>query len=114
MQTNPFAAQTNDFKPEPKLSEPALPIPPVFADASTLQIKGDLAQRKLLTPENLPSWPGTDVIAPSQVQVLVNPAGNVVSAVLFPPDNRDAVPDESADRRALALALAARFTPHRA
>jgi hypothetical protein len=114
MQTNVFAPQTNDFKPEPKLSEPVLPLQPVFADASTLQIEGDLAQRKLLTPEeNLPSWPCTDVIAPSKVQVLVDTAGAVISAVLFPPDNRveAAAQYDPADQRALELARAARFAP---
>jgi TonB family protein len=106
MQTNVFTPQTNHFKPEPKLSEPVLPLPPLFADASTLQIEGDLAQRKLLTPENLPSWPWADVIAPSKVQVLVNTAGNVVSAVLL-----EASGPEFADTNALALARRLRFAP---
>ena len=57
MQTNLFAQFSSDFKPPAKLSEPVLPLPPMFAENSTLQITGDLAQRKLLTPENLPSWP---------------------------------------------------------
>jgi hypothetical protein len=113
MQTNPFAQSLPDFKPSAKLSEPILPLPPVFADASTLHIEGELAQRKLLTPENLPSWPFADVIAPSEVQVLVVAAGSVVSAVLIPPDNRAgaAMQYAPADQRALALARAARFAP---
>ncbi len=111
MQTNPFAQFSPDFKPPAKLSEPVLPLPPMFAENSTLQINGDLAQRKLLTPENLPSWPSADVIAPSKVQVLVDEAGNVISAVLFPPENRDAVQSDLANQRALALARAARFAP---
>jgi len=113
MQTNPFAQFSPDFKPPAKLSEPVLPLPPVFANASTLQIEGDLAQRQLLNPVSLTNWPYADVIAPSKVQVLVNEAGVVVSAVLFPPDNRAgaAAQYEPADRRALKLALAARFAP---
>ena len=113
MQTNRFAMPTGNFKPEPKLSEPVLPLQPVFADASTLQIEGGLARRKLLTRENLPSWPRPDVIAPSKVQVLVNAAGDVVSAVLMPPDNRAeaAAQYDAADANALALARAARFAP---
>jgi hypothetical protein len=113
MQTNQFAKSQPDFKPPAKLSEPVLPVQPVFADASTLQIEGDLAQRKLLTPENLTSWPCSDVIAASKVQVLADEAGNVVKAVLFPPDNRAgaAAQYEPADRRALELARAARFAP---
>jgi hypothetical protein len=106
MQTNQFAAPLLDFKPEPKLSEPVLPLSPVFADASTLQIAGDLAQRKLLTPENLPSWPWADVIAPGKVQVLVDMAGNVVSVVLL-----EASGPELADTNALALARRLRFAP---
>jgi TonB family protein len=106
MQTNQFAALPLDFKPEPKLSEPVLPPPPVFADASTLQIEGDLAQRKLLTPENLSSWPWADVIAPGKVQVLVDKAGNVVNAVLL-----EASGPEFADTNALALARRLRFAP---
>jgi len=111
MQTNVFAQFSSDFKPPAKLSEPVLPLPPMFADASTLQITGDLAQRKLLTPENLPSWPSPDAIAPSKVQVLADAAGAVVSAVLFPPENRDAVQSDPANRRALELARATRFAP---
>ena len=104
MQTNQFAAPPLDFKPEPKLSEPVLPLEPVFAENSTLQIEGDLAQRKLLTPENLPSWPWADVIAPSKVQALVDMAGNVVSVVLL-----EASGAELADTNALAFARSLRF-----
>jgi len=113
MQTNQFAQSPPDFKPPAKLSELVLPLPPVFADASTLQIEGDLAQRKLPAPENLSSWPYSDLIAPSKVQVLVDAAGVVVSAVLFPPDNRAgaAAQYDPADRRALELARATRFAP---
>jgi hypothetical protein len=113
MQTNQFVQSASDFKPPAKLSEPVLPLPPVFADSSTLQIEGELAQRKLLTPKDLPSWPGADVIAPSKVQVLVDAAGEVVSWVLLPPDNRAgaAAQYDLADRRALELARATRFAP---
>ena len=54
-----------------------------------------------------------DVIAPSKVQVLVDEAGAVVSAVLLPPDNRAgaAAQYDPADQRALELARAARFAP---
>ena len=53
------------------------------------------------------------MIAPSRVQVLVDEAGDVVSAVLLPPDNpaEAAGHDAAADQRALALARAARFAP---
>ena len=52
------------------------------------------------------------MIAPSKVQVLVDAAGDVVSAVLFPPENRGApVQSDLANQRALELARAARFAP---
>jgi hypothetical protein len=113
MQTNQFVQSASDFKPPAKLSEPVLPLPPFFADSSTLQIEGDLAQRKSLASEDLPSWPGADVIAPSKVQVLVDATGEVVSWVLLPPDNRAgaAAQYDPADRRALELARATRFAP---
>ena len=83
------------------------------ARGSTLRMEGDLTRRRLLTPMELPVWPLADVIAPSQVQVLVNEAGNVVSAVLLPSDNsREALSHNStADQRALEFARAAQFAP---
>ena len=111
MQTNPFATFQFELKPPPRLTVPLVPPEPGFAETSTLHIEGDLARRPLLTPMELPSWPYTDVIAPSNVQVLVNAAGEVVSAVLLPSDNPGEVHDADADQRALALARAARFAP---
>jgi hypothetical protein len=113
MQTNQFAAPSLDFKPEPKLSEPVLPLPPVFAENSTLHIEGELAQRKWLNPVSLTNWPYADVIAPSKVQVLVNAAGDVVSPVLLPPETPGEAAShyETADRRALELASGLRFAP---
>jgi hypothetical protein len=113
MQTNSFAAPLLDFKPEPKLSEPVLPLPPTFAENSTLHIEGELAKRKWLDTVSLTNWPYADVIAPSRIQVLVDEFGNVVSAVLLPPDDpADAASHyDAADQRALELARAARFSP---
>lgn len=81
---------------------------------SALRIEGPIAKRRLLTPMKLPSWPFDDVIAPSVVQVLVNGAGNVLSAVLLSPGEfgQPAGPrDPDADQRAVELAHAARFAP---
>jgi hypothetical protein len=113
MQTNQFAAPLLDFKPEPKLSEPVLPLLPAFAENSALRIAGELAQRKWLNPVSLTNWPYADVIAPSWVQVLVDVGGDVVSAVLLPPDNLGEAAShyEAADRRALELARGLRFAP---
>jgi len=111
METNRFATFQFSSEPPPRFTVPLVPLEPTFAETSTWHIEGDLARRQLLTPMKLPAWPYADVIAPSRVQVLVNAAGEVVSAVLLPPDNPGEVRDPDADQRALELARAARFTP---
>ena len=113
METNRVAAFALRLKPPGKLSAPAQAIESVLPQASRMRVESDLAQRRLLTPVSLPLWPYANVIAPSKVQVLVDEAGNVVSAVLLPSNNSlealSHYPD--ADQRALELARAARFAP---
>jgi hypothetical protein len=113
MRTNPFAAPLLDFKPEPKLSEPVPPLPPMFAENSSLRIEGELAQRRLLAPVELPSLPYPDVIAPSKVQALVDAAGSVFSAILLPPDDvvESAGHPDVGDTNALRIARSLRFAP---
>ncbi|MGA3283447.1 MAG: hypothetical protein ABSD57_03170 [Verrucomicrobiota bacterium] len=113
MQTNQFAGFALQLKPPVRLSTPAQSIEPTLAQVSTLRVEGDLMQRRLLTPMYLPSWPYADVIAPSKVQLLVNEAGNVVSAIVLPSDNSlEALSHyDVADQGALELARAARFAP---
>jgi hypothetical protein len=113
MDTNRFAEFQLDFKPPPEFATPVVQLEPAFAEKSTLRFEGDLAKRPLLAMSDLPSWPYPDVIAPSRVRVLVNTAGDVVSAVLLPSaDVEEAAAHYSdADRRALELARAARFAP---
>jgi hypothetical protein len=114
MQTNFFATiQPPDFKPVAELNTPTLPIEIAPAQNSTMKIEGELAQRQLPASIILTNWPYADVIAPSKVQVLVDAAGNVVSAVLLPPDNGLTVADyyALADQRALEIARALRFAP---
>ena len=106
MQTNRFAEFQPDFKPEPRLSEPVWPVESAPPQNSTLQISGDLAQRRLLNQINLPSLPCNDVLPPGKVQALVDAAGNVVSVVLL-----EASGLELADTNALAFARTARFAP---
>ncbi|HEX5398645.1 MAG TPA: hypothetical protein VFY06_06295 [Verrucomicrobiae bacterium] len=122
MRTNRFGTPVLDFKPEPQLSEPLLTLPPMFSPDSTLQIIGELAGRKWLNPVNLPSWPYSDVIAPSRVQVVVDQEGAVISAALLSPDNSmillpsvnfDVVRYDPADQRALQIARRMRFAPAR-
>jgi hypothetical protein len=107
LRTNPLAGLELQLKPGPMLSLPALPIEPVLPQASTLQIADGLAQRPLLAPLDLPSWPYADVLEPSVVQAVVDAAGNTVSLVLLPPGSGW----DRADRRALELARGARFAP---
>ena len=113
MQTNRFTDMELQLKPPLKLNEPGLPGEPVLAQTSMLLIQGDIARRPLLNPMEVPSLPYNDVIAPSRVQVVVDPSGNVISTVLLPSDNplEAAGHFDDADRRALELARAARFAP---
>jgi hypothetical protein len=112
MQTNFFASHPPDFKPEAKLSAPP-PVEPALAQNSTMHVEGELAQRQLLDEINLPSLQYNDVIAPSKVQVLVDAAGDVVSAVLLPSENIQEAAShyDAADQRALELARSLRFAP---
>ena len=112
MQTNRAADFTLQLKPPVRLSTPSQSITPALAQVSTMRVEGDLTDRRLLTPMDLPSWPYPDVIAPSQVQVLVDEAGNVIMAVMLPSDNSlEALSHyDVADQRALELARTARFT----
>jgi len=113
MQTNRVAGFTLQLKPAVRLSTPAQPLEPALAQVSTMRVEGDLTQRRLITPMNLPSWPYPDVIAPSRVQLLVDEAGSVVSAIVLPSDNSlEALSHyDAADQSALEFARAARFAP---
>ena len=113
MQTNQFAEFQPDFKPEPQLAEPVLPVESAPPQNSTLNIFGELKSRRLLNQVNVPSLPYNDVIAASRVQVLVDPAGNVFSTVLLPSENsaEESGRYDVADQRALELARTARFAP---
>jgi TonB family protein len=66
-----------------------------------------LAQRRLLTSTELPTWESNELAGSSAVQVLVDAAGRVISAVLLASSTGAKQPD--ADAHALALAQAARF-----
>ncbi|HTR42031.1 MAG TPA: hypothetical protein VMH87_10490 [Pseudomonadales bacterium] len=123
VQTNHFAKIGFEFNQSPPLSVPVVKPQPVLVQDSALRIDGEIADRPLLNPVKLPSWPNSDVIAPSLVQVLVDAAGNVVSATLLPPLDswapsavRDTVEpspvrDSNADQRAVEIARNSRFAP---
>lgn len=113
--TNHYATVHFEFSLPPEVAVPATPTQPPIAQQSTLQIEGGLAGRRLLSPVKLPSWQDNDIDAPSIVQVLVNGAGNVVSAALLPQEvmapGNSWVDNTKADQWAVALARSLRFEP---
>jgi TonB family protein len=95
-----------NFKPDPKLILPDLAFDNAMPRVTTMQISGELGQRRLLHADKLPSLPRNDVIAPSTVQALVDTSGNVASPVVL-----ESSGDSDADQLALKLARALRFAP---
>ncbi len=75
---------------------------------SVLRLEDDLARRPLVAPLPLPSWPNTDVLTNSIVQLLVDAQGQTLSAVLLAASGLS-----EADDYALKLAVGARFQPLR-
>ncbi len=113
MQTNAPRKTSFNFKPQPKFAAPTVSLQPVFAAHSTLQMEGELAQRKLVGETALPDWPYADVIAPSRVQIVVDENGNVISAAALPLNSplKNEIRYDAADSRALEIARGLRFTP---
>ena len=117
VQTNRYAAIHFEFSPPVQVAAPEVSTEPPLPGRSTMQIEGELAGRRLLTPVTLPAWQDTGVDGPSVVQVLVDAAGNVVSAALLPQDvmtqGNPWEPrfndDKSADQWAIALVRTLRF-----
>lgn len=106
MRTNEFTRFLPESKSAPQLAVPDIaPVENTSAAKSVLRIEGDLALRTLVNPPLLPSWPGSDLLASSEVQVLVDAAGNVISVSLLPPGSGS----KEADQRALTLAKPAKF-----
>lgn len=95
-----------DFKTPPVMVLPPVPLDETGPQVTTVEISGDLAGRRLLTPLDAPSVPVNDVIAPSTVQALVDTSGNVASAVILEPN-----PYDPADQLALQLVRNLRFAP---
>lgn len=119
IQTNQFAAIHFEFNLPPQVAAPVTSLQPPMAQQSRLEIQGAIAGRRLLSPVNLPSWQDADVDAPSVVQVVVDAAGNVVSAALLPqqimlPQNSwepSLVDNAIADQWAIELARTLHFSP---
>ena len=107
VQTNRFARFQFETLPAPQLSLPE--APPLFTPPtrSELRLGGDLAERQLLNPSELPPQPAGDLLTNSVVRVQVDAAGNVFSSTLVPPGSGS----KPADRRALELTRTLQFAP---
>lgn len=111
------------FKPEPKAIAPAETPDDSVPQGTTVAISGDIAKRHLagtgplqLAPTTgsatllyaVPSLilPLNDVVEPCKVQILVDPAGNVVSAVVLKSSGNN-----DADQRSLQVVHNLQFAP---
>jgi hypothetical protein len=94
-------------KPLPPLVryEPNFPNEPA-ATQSRLRLQGQLANRPLLSPLALPSWPHAEILSNTVVQVAVDPDGMTFSPVLLSHSGL-----READTFALDWAGGARFRP---
>lgn len=95
--------------PAPDQSRPDLTLPPPVAfqllpERSTVRVEGALADRLPSRAFNVSPWPHTDLLAPSVVQVVVDPQGWPVSVGLLSSSGLKA-----ADDQALREARSARF-----
>lgn len=106
MQTNRLESSALKFKPEPQCAAPAINLEPALPQNSSWSLAGGLVGRRVLNAISPPSPVVNDVIAPSRVQLLVSPDGNVVSTVLLESSGQD-----TADQSALKLASSLRFAP---
>ncbi len=105
-ETNQFGASQLPAQPEAEPTLPKLAPLVLLKDQSVLQLEGDLAQRRLLTPPQLQPWTNLDILASSVVQVVVDADGRPVSVTLLSGSGK-----ADADQDALKQAKAARFEP---
>jgi hypothetical protein len=105
VRTNPAPHHAFGDKPAPRLTE--ITVPPVpLPVKSSLRIEGDLAGRELMTPLEVPSFPHTDLLTNTVVQISVGPSG-----FPFPPFVLTGSGSKTADQRGLELARSIRFKP---
>jgi len=90
-----------------RFKQPAVASSQPFLTISTLRLTGDLARRRLLNPPALPSWPSTEILTNTIVEVLVGADGKPFSPKLQVPSSGSV----EADRYALGEARKARFEP---
>jgi hypothetical protein len=90
--------------PLPAVTQPGISPLHDAVTGSVVEVEGALAARGLLVMPELPSWPNSDLLAPSEVQVLVDARGNPVSALLLAGSGLKA-----ADQAAVNLARSTQF-----
>lgn len=107
MQTNTFVRFKLETLPAPRF--PRSETPPALSPAgrSELLVQGELATRRLLNPPELPSWPATDLLTNTVVQLRVTATGHVFTFALLPPGSGSA----AADQFALNATRSTRFAP---
>jgi hypothetical protein len=106
IKTNLFAETRLNFKPTPILDVPPMAKENVLPKFSALQSVGKLQGRQMLHPITVPTLFYSDLIAPSRIQAVVEPEGNISSVILL---ESSGYPE--ADQEALRLARAVRFIP---
>jgi TonB family protein len=105
-------AETNRFENRRSVkSDTALTMPKLsprreVQEESRVRVGGELAQRRLLSQPDLPAWEHNDTLTNTVVRVLVDAAGQTISADLVSGSGLAA-----ADQNALAQASNARFEP---
>lgn len=106
IQTNVFSPSRVPSNPGPEeaVGEP-VQLPPA-SERSELKIEDGLAQRRLATPLELPSWRGAELLGNSVVRMVVDAGGRPVSLALLQTNGL-----READLEALARARSLRFAP---
>lgn len=94
-------------KPAPQTARPDVEAQPVWLpERSTMQIQSRASTRRPVEVPALPDWPCNDVLVPTEVEILVDARGRVLSAVL---KSDSGLPE--ADAKALEFARDLRFNP---
>lgn len=92
-------------RPQPAtVSNPVVQEP--LQSRSVVRVEGQLARRPWLNAKDPPSWPGTEVLQPTTIQITVDRDGSVLSATFLTRSGLAA-----ADEWALAQGRSARFEP---
>lgn len=106
IRTNPASHRAFGGKPAPRRNDVAVPAVPLEAKSS-FRIEGQLAGRELITSLEVPSFPHTDILANTVVQLVVNRSGFVFSPAILLSGSGS----KAADSRAVELARSLRFKP---